>query len=82
MRRISLYLDDELWNTLRTCARIEGTTVSDLVRQAARERYLSKRGERLKAMQALVRIRKDRADMPDSVEYVRSLRRRCRPGKQ
>ena len=59
MRRINLYLDDKLWNALRTRARSEGTTVSDLARQAARERYLGKLDERRKAMQALVGIRRD-----------------------
>jgi hypothetical protein len=81
MRRTQLYLDDDLWNALRTRARSEGTTVSDLVRQAARERYLGKMDERREAMQAFVRVRKDRAEIPDSVEYVRSLRRGTRLGR-
>ena len=78
MRRTQLYLDDDLWNVLRTRARKEGTTVSDLVRQAARERYLGKLEERREAMQALVGIRKDRSELSDSVEYVRRLRRGSR----
>ncbi len=55
MRRTQLYLDDDLWNALRTRARKEGSTVSDLVRQAARERYRQLRSA--EAMQALVRMR-------------------------
>jgi len=78
MRRTQLYLDDDLWNVLRTRARKEGTTVSDLVRQAARERYLGKLEERREAMQALVGIRKDRSELSDSVAYVRRLRRGSR----
>ncbi len=78
MRRTQLYLDDDLWNVLRTRARKEGTTVSDLVRQAARERYLGKLEERREAMQALVGIRKGRSELSDSVEYVRRLRRGSR----
>jgi len=74
MRRTQLYLDDDLWNALRTRARKEGTTVSDLVRQAARKRYLGKLEERREAMQALVGIRKDRSELSGSVEYVRRLR--------
>ena len=74
MRRTQLYLDDDLWNALRTRARKEGTTVSDLVRQAARERYLGKLEERRVAMQALVGVRKDRSELSDSLEYVRRLR--------
>jgi hypothetical protein len=75
MRRTQLYLDEDVWNALRTRARDEGTTVSDLVRQATRERYFGKLEERREAMQAFVRIRKDRTEEPNSVEYVRRLRR-------
>ncbi len=79
MRRTQLYLDDDLWNALHTQARNRGTTISALVREAARERYLGNLEERRKAMIAFVGIRKDRKDLPDSTEeYVRSLRRDTR----
>ena len=55
-----------------------GTTISALVREAARERYLGNLEERRKAMEALVGIWKDRTGLPDSTEYVRSLRRDTR----
>jgi hypothetical protein len=75
MKRTQLYLDDDLWNALHERARSEGTSISELVRHAARERYLGKLEGRREAMQAFVGIRRDRAELPDSVEYVRSLRR-------
>ena len=75
MRRTQLYLDEDLWNVLHTRARSQGTTVSDLVRQAARERYLGKLDERRAAMQAFIGIRRGRSELSDSVEYVRGLRR-------
>ena len=75
MRRTQLYLDDHLWNALHTLARSRKTTVSELVREAARERYLGKRDEQRKAMQGLVGIRQERSEPQDAVEYVRSLRR-------
>jgi hypothetical protein len=78
VRRTQLYLEDDLWNLLHSRARSEGTTISGLVRQAVRERYLGNLDERKKAMQALVGIRKDRAGMADAVEYVRKLRRGAR----
>ncbi len=79
MRRTQLYLDDDLWNALHARARSEKTTISDLVRQAARERYLGNLEERRKAMLAFVGIRKNRKDLPNSTEeYVRSLRRDTR----
>jgi hypothetical protein len=79
MRRTQLYLDDDLWKALHARARSEGTSISHLVRQAARERYLGNLEERRKAMLAFVGIRKDRKDLPDSTEeYVRSLRQDTR----
>jgi hypothetical protein len=81
MRRTQLYLNDDLWNALHTQARKEGTTVSELVRQAARERYLGKLEQRREAMQAWVGIRKRRAEFSDAVQYVRGLRRGKRLGK-
>lgn len=75
MRRTQLYLDDDLWNALHMRARKEKTTISDLVRQAARERYLSGIAEREKAMKAIVGMWKDRPEFADSVGYVRNLRR-------
>jgi hypothetical protein len=78
MRRTQLYLDDDLWETLHLEARSQGTSISDLVRQAARERYLGKLDERRKAMQAFIGIRRDRTDLPSSEEYVRLLRRGSR----
>ena len=78
MRRTQLYLDEDLWTTLRLRSRQEGTTVSELVRKAVRERYLGKSDERKRAMQAFVGIRKDRSDMADPESYIRELRRGSR----
>jgi len=78
MKRTQLYLDDDLWNVLHTRARSQGTSISDLVRQAARERYMGKLEGRREAMQAFVGIRKSRSESPDSIEYVRNLRRGSR----
>jgi predicted DNA-binding protein len=74
VRRTQLYLDDELWKTLHARARRQETTVSALVREAVRERYIGKREERVKAMQALVGIRKQAPEAPDAIEIVRRLR--------
>ncbi|HEY3836824.1 MAG TPA: ribbon-helix-helix protein, CopG family [Bryobacteraceae bacterium] len=74
MRRTQLYLDDDLWGALHARARIERTTVSELVRQAVRDRYLGNVEQRMAAMQSLVGIRKARADAQDSSEEVRQLR--------
>lgn len=81
MRRTQLYLDDDLWNALRARAREQGTTISDLVRQAARARYLDKLEGRREAMQAFVGVMKDVPDKLGSVKYVRELRSGTRIGR-
>ena len=81
MRRTQLYLDEQLWNALHSRALTEKTTVSELVRQAVRERYLGNQAERAKAMQAFVGVRKDQTEAVDAVEYVQSLRRGSRLDK-
>jgi Arc/MetJ family transcription regulator len=75
MRRTQLYLDDQLWTALHNRARSESKTVSELVREAVRERYIGKLDERRQAMQAIVGIRRETTGTPDSTEYVRDLRR-------
>lgn len=75
MHRTQLYLDDDLWSALRTQARKQGTSISDLVREAARARYLGRLEKRQEAMQAIIGIRKDVSESVDSTEYVRRLRR-------
>ena len=74
MRRIEVYLDDDLWNALHLQASIQGASVSELVRQALRKEYMNFE-ERRRAMLAIIDIRKDRDDISDSTEYVRKLRR-------
>ena len=74
MKRTRLYLDEDLWDTLRARARREQTTISELVRTAVRERYIGNHGQRMKAMQAFVGIRKQDSEPPDTTEIVRDLR--------
>ena len=78
MRRTQLYLDDHLWNALHSRARSQKTTISELVRQAVRDRYLGRQDERKKAMEEFVGIRKEDSKALDAVEYVRGLRRGSR----
>jgi hypothetical protein len=78
MRRTQLYLDEELWKALHARARRERTTVSELVRQAARDRYLRHSDERQAAMMGVVGLWKGRTDLPDAEAYVRSLRKGTR----
>jgi hypothetical protein len=53
-------------------------SVSELVRQAVRERYFGDLHKRRAAMQAFVGIRKNRSDIDDSEVYIRGLRKGTR----
>jgi Ribbon-helix-helix protein, copG family len=75
MRRTQLYLNEDIWKALHIRSRQQGSSISELVRQAVREKYGSSPAARGQAMQALVGIWKDRRDLPDSETYVRRLRK-------
>jgi hypothetical protein len=75
MKRTQLYLEDDVWGVLHAQAREHGTTISQLVREALRDRYLGSLKERKRAMLAVVGLWKDRGDIGDSTEYVRQVRR-------
>lgn len=74
MRRTQLYLEDDLWKALHQQARREKSTVSDLVRRAVRERYMTNREHRREAMKSWVGIWKDRNAISDVDQYIRGLR--------
>ncbi|MGA8877749.1 MAG: CopG family transcriptional regulator [Candidatus Korobacteraceae bacterium] len=78
MKRTQLYLDEDLWQALHARARSEQTTISDLVRRAARERYLANLDQRREAMQAFVGTGKGRWNFENSQTYLRNLRRSSR----
>lgn len=78
MKRTQLYLDDDVWEALRLRSRQAGTSVSDLVRRAVREKYASSLAYRSDAMKALAGIWKNRRDFRDTESYVRRLRRGSR----
>ena len=75
MKRTQLYLDEDIWKALHIQSRQRRTSISDLVRQAIRDRYISSSADRSKAMQALVGMWRDRDEIRDTEEHVRRLRR-------
>jgi Ribbon-helix-helix protein, copG family len=75
MKRTQLYLNEDIWKALHVRSRQQGTSISELVRQAVRDKYGSSPSSRRQAMQALVGLWKDRKDLPDSTAYVRRLRK-------
>ena len=78
MRRTQLYLEDDIWNALHIQARQAGTSISELVRQALRDRYGNSPENRWRAMQDWAGIWQSRKDLPNSETYVRRLRKGTR----
>ena len=81
MKRTQLPLADHLWDALHTRATAEQTTLSELVRQAVREKYFGNYDERRKAMQDFVGTRKATSQSISSGDYIRNLRRGSRLDK-
>jgi len=75
MKRTQLYLNDDVWKALHIQSQQQGISISELVRQAVREKYLNSASNRTEAMVALVGLRKDRKGLPDTEAYIRRLRR-------
>jgi hypothetical protein len=75
MKRTQLYLQENIWKTLHVRSRQQGTSISELMRQAVCEKYGNSPASRREAMQALVGLRKNRRDLADSATYVRKLRK-------
>jgi hypothetical protein len=74
VRRTQLYLEDDLWMALKVRAKDEGTSISELVRLATRERYMVNSEERRDAMMGIVGLWKDRSDLLDTEDFIRNLR--------
>ena len=75
MKRTQLYLDEDIWKALHIRSREHRTSISELVRQAVRDRYGTSVANRNQAMAAFVGIWKDRDDLPNARTYIRRLRR-------
>ncbi len=74
MHRTQIYIDDDLWAILQARATQEHTSVSALIRTAARKNYSVDYAARAAAMQAFVGIRKDTSEFDDVDSYIRNLR--------
>jgi len=59
-------------------ARQSGATISELVRNAIREKYSQDRARRKEACEAIIGLWKDRTDIGETDDYVRDLRRDSR----
>ena len=78
MKRTQLYREEDVWKVLQIMARQTGTSISDLVRKAVRERYIASKGNREQVLMSVVGLWKDRSDLPETDTYVRRLRKGSR----
>ena len=76
MVRTQLFLGEALHARIRTLARMQGRTVSALVRETL-ERAFGAAGqdERARTLQAIVGLWRDRKDIGSTNAYVRRLRK-------
>ena len=85
MRRTQLYLDEDLWNALHFHARLNGSSISELVRKAARDKYMGNPEERRAAMDGIIGLWKDHKDIERPEAYIRKSTKGARlrrPGKK
>jgi hypothetical protein len=75
MKRTQLYLSEDTWNHLHVRARKQKTSISELVRQAVRDKYERASADRQNAMETFVGLRKNAKDIADATAYVRKLRK-------
>jgi predicted transcriptional regulator len=78
MVRTQLYLDEAIHRRLQRLARQQGRTISELVRQAVARTYGAGTDERETSLDAIEGLWRHRADIGDTHEYVRRLRRDTR----
>ena len=77
-----MFLDEELHARIKTLARKQGRTVSDLVREALTRAFgRGTLAEQARTLDAIVGLWKDRKDIGSTDEYVRRLRRGTRRRK-
>jgi hypothetical protein len=80
--RTQLYLDESIHRRLQGLARQQGRTISDLVRDALMRAYGVGADEREATLQAIEGLWRNRADIGDTSEYVKRLRRDTRRGRR
>lgn len=76
MKRTQLYLDEEMAKTLAALSRQTGRTVSDLVRESLKERYMSgKELDKGSLARQIGGIWSKRKDIGDIDSFIRGLRK-------
>jgi hypothetical protein len=79
MKRTQIYLSAEQWRELNARSKREHTSVAELIRRAINQVYRAKRKTTFRAaLHDVAGIWADRADIGETEEYVRALRKGTR----
>ena len=79
MKRTQLYLSEDMARTLAALSRQKGTTVSELVRESVREKYMSAKGvDKASVARRLSGIWGNRKDLKGIDRFIRRLRKGTR----
>lgn len=82
MKRTQLYLDEEMARTLASLSRQRSKTVSELVRESIRERYMARKEiDKVALARQLSGVWAHRKDFKEIGKTVRRLRRDTRLGR-
>jgi hypothetical protein len=68
-------MEEDVWKVLEITAHEQRRSISDLVRQAVREKYLSSPSRKSQVLKSIVGLWRDRDDLGDTEAYVRKLRK-------
>jgi Ribbon-helix-helix domain len=75
MKRMQVYVHENIWEALHARSRQQGISISKLVRQAVIDKYGDSTASREESMPTFVGIWRDRRDLPDVATYLRKLRK-------
>ncbi len=68
-------MEESVWKLLEVLARQSRSSVSDLIRQAVREKYVHTNGNRAEVFRSVAGLWRGRTDLPETATYVRRLRK-------
>jgi metal-responsive CopG/Arc/MetJ family transcriptional regulator len=72
MRRTQIYLEEEIYSYLKRESKLRGKTISELVREAIREKLNRRKEKLLRSLESAAGIWKDRKIEPS--EFLRGIR--------
>ena len=79
MKRTQLYIEEDVFKTLRRISKERSTTISELVREALRKVYTREQPADAEfILRETAGIWKDRKDIGSAEEYVRTMRKDTR----